>query len=196
MLRQIFNGKIDPSEIGGICISGWSVMSFLVDNQFTIATCVTWKILTSWSKKDGDTCFERNGNYLSMYNGLAKLYWWKKHRPEILDRAKFLDFLVAVTCFSHASRSSLKGGENTWELPESAVLVLLLLLRNKVPCSATTPSRIREGAQIKRYSRARYIPFLHSQPWQSGCMRLRRKVVDLGHVLSTKSAKCRQSQRM
>lgn len=96
ILARGFAEGIQPQEVAGICLLDFTVMAFLVDAQGNpLHNPVHYNdmrhlcVLGELEKKVGELCVARNGNYISMYNGLGKQYWWKKFRPDIYDRAAY-----------------------------------------------------------------------------------------------------------
>ena len=100
--RGLEAGKIDPKDVAGVCFGGWTVMSFMVDEEGKpLCHAVHYGDMrhmdevTELEEKIGKICVEKNGNYMGMYNGTAKQLWWKNKRPEIYKKAKY--FLTEVT---------------------------------------------------------------------------------------------------
>jgi xylulokinase len=100
--RGITAGKINPSDVAGICFGGWTVMAYLVDekgnplnNPVHYGDMRHMEEVEELNGKIGKLCVERNGNYMGMYNGTAKQLWWKNKRPEVFKRAKY--FSTEVT---------------------------------------------------------------------------------------------------
>lgn len=96
VLARGFAAGIDPEEVAGICFLDFTVMAFLVDKQGEPLNHPVHyndfrhlKESEELAERIGEICIARNGNYMGMYNGLAKQYWWKKNRPEIYARAKY-----------------------------------------------------------------------------------------------------------
>ncbi|MDR0497664.1 MAG: hypothetical protein LBH42_08630 [Treponema sp.] len=94
LLRRGFDAGVDPDNIGGICFTGWTVMALFADeNGVPVTNAIHYNDmrhvpdLEELQTLTGEDCVRKNGNYIGMYNGLAKHYWWKKHRPDILAKA-------------------------------------------------------------------------------------------------------------
>ena len=47
----------------------------------------------------GELCVARNANYINMYNGLAKQYWWKEKMPEVYEKTAY--FTTATSWIVH-----------------------------------------------------------------------------------------------
>lgn len=96
ILAQGFATGIAPEEVAGISLLDFTVMSFLVDEKgVPLNNPVHYNdmrhlcVLNELEEKVGELCLKRNGNYMGMYNGLAKQYWWKVYRPETYGKAAY-----------------------------------------------------------------------------------------------------------
>ena len=94
LLKKGWTAGVDPSQVAGICFGGWTVMAFLVDAQGKpLCNPVHYNDMRHLAEvaeleaSIGNLCLERNGNYLGMYSGIAKQYWWKKNRTRVYDKA-------------------------------------------------------------------------------------------------------------
>ncbi len=102
ILKRGFEAGVDPNEVAGICFGGWTVMAFLVDaNGEPLTKAVHYNdlrhmdMVEELSQVVGEDCLARNGNYLSMYSGIAKQAWFRKHRPEVMDKARYFSTEVS-----------------------------------------------------------------------------------------------------
>jgi len=102
VLRRGFEDGVDPEQVAGICLGGFSVLALLVDeNGNPLMNPVHYNDFRHMIDFDelndliGEICVEKNGNYLNMFSGVAKQYWWKKHRSEIYEKARY--FCTEVT---------------------------------------------------------------------------------------------------
>lgn len=93
LLKRGYANGVNLEEIAGICFSGWTVMSLLVDEKGNPLTrAVHYNDMRHLAevqeleKLIGKECVEKNGNYMGIYNGFAKQYWWKKNHPEIFAK--------------------------------------------------------------------------------------------------------------
>ena len=96
VLARGFKTGIDPEEVAGICFLDFTVMAFMVDEKgLPLNNPVHYNDFRHLKEADelvemvGELCVGHNGNYMGMYNGLAKQYWWKKNKPEIVEKAKY-----------------------------------------------------------------------------------------------------------
>ncbi len=94
LLKRGFENGVNPDEIAGICFSGWTVMSLLVDKDgVPVTRAIHYNDMRHLAAAQelealiGKECIEKNGNYMGIYNGLGKQYWWKKNRPEVFAKA-------------------------------------------------------------------------------------------------------------
>ena len=95
ILKKGWEAGVDPQQVAGICFGGWTVMAFLVDeNGEPLNNPVHYNDMRHMVEVDelqtavGALCLERNGNHIGMYSGIAKQYWWKKHMPQIYEKAR------------------------------------------------------------------------------------------------------------
>ena len=95
LLKKGFSAGAEPARIAGICFSGWTVMSLLADESGAPLTNAIHyndtrhlNELEDLQSLAGAKCVERNANHINIYSGLAKQYWWKKHRPELFAKAR------------------------------------------------------------------------------------------------------------
>ncbi len=102
VLKRGFDTGIDPNEVAGLCSVDYTVIALLVDDEGKpLTNCVHYndfrhlKEAEELQEKLGDLCVQRNNNYLGMFNGLPKQYWWRKHRPEIYKKTDKFVTLVA-----------------------------------------------------------------------------------------------------
>ena len=97
VLKRGFAHGIAPEETAGICFDDFTVMAFPVEADGTpLANPVHYNdmrhlaVLEEVEQKVGPLCVERNANYMGMYNGLVKQYWWKTYQPEIYRRTAYM----------------------------------------------------------------------------------------------------------
>ena len=102
IIKKGFEAGVASEQIAAICLGGWTVMAFMVDeNGEPLNNPVHYNDLRHMAEVEeleelfGPECVKKNGNYLSMYSGIAKQYWWVKNRPEIFAKAKY--FSTEVT---------------------------------------------------------------------------------------------------
>lgn len=95
LLKRGFENGVNPAEIAGICFSGWTVMSLLVDqNGVPITRAIHYNDMRHLAAAQeleeliGKECVEKNGNFMGIYNGFGKQYWWKKYQSEIFAKAR------------------------------------------------------------------------------------------------------------
>lgn len=95
LLKRGFDAGVDPARIAGICFSGWTVTAMFADGDGKpVTNAVHYNDMRHLPELEelealiGKRCVERNGNYLGVYSGLAKQYWWKKNRLEVFERAR------------------------------------------------------------------------------------------------------------
>jgi len=95
LLKQGFDNGVNPDEIAGISFGGWTVSALFVDKDGAPVTrAIHYNdmrhlgVLPELEELIGKECVEKNGNYMGIYNGFGKQYWWKKHRPEVFARAQ------------------------------------------------------------------------------------------------------------
>ena len=93
LLRQGFERGIESANIAAICFSGWTVTALFTDiDGHPLINAIHYNDmrhvvdLPELETLAGTQCVRQNGNYLGVYNGLAKQYWWKKHRPDVFKR--------------------------------------------------------------------------------------------------------------
>jgi len=106
ILKKGWAAGVDPSQVAGICFGGWTVMAFLVaaDGR-PLCNPVHYndmRHMTEVAELDaavGRLCLERNGNYIGMYSGIAKQYWWMKHRPQVYGKAAYFSTEVSWVNF-------------------------------------------------------------------------------------------------
>ncbi len=96
ILAQGFATGIAPEEVAGISLLDFTVMAFLVDkdgeplnNPAHYNDMRHLCVLEELEDRIGSLSLERNGNYMGMYNGLGKQYWWKVYKPEIYEKAAY-----------------------------------------------------------------------------------------------------------
>ncbi|OGN76447.1 MAG: hypothetical protein A2X25_09530 [Chloroflexi bacterium GWB2_49_20] len=94
LLKRGFENGVNLDEIAGICFSGWTVMSLLVDaDGMPVTRAVHYNDMRHLSTIQeleeliGKECVRKNGNYMGIYNGFGKQYWWKKKQPEVFAKA-------------------------------------------------------------------------------------------------------------
>lgn len=94
LLKRGFDNGVKADEIAGICFSGWTVMCLFVDKDgLPVANAIHYNDMRHLSaikeleKTIGEECVEKNGNYMGIYNGFGKQYWFKKNRPELFAKA-------------------------------------------------------------------------------------------------------------
>lgn len=95
-IREILKiSKIDPSDIGGISISGlFSGAGVPVDKEFKpIRPAIIWMDRraieeTEWIRREigEDEIFKKTGNIVDPYYGFPKILWIKKHEPRNWER--------------------------------------------------------------------------------------------------------------
>lgn len=97
---------INPEEVAGVCFDDPAVMAFLVKEDGTpVYNPVHYNDMRHLETMDqlealvGELCVERNANYITMYNGLAKQYWWKEKQPELYARTDY--FTTATSWIAH-----------------------------------------------------------------------------------------------
>ena len=95
LLKRGYEQGVDPKKIAGLCFSGWTVTALLADSRGQpLTNAIHYNDmrhlddLPELEAIAGERCVRGNGNYIGVYNGLAKQYWWKKRRPEIFGRAR------------------------------------------------------------------------------------------------------------
>jgi len=93
LLKSGLDAGVVPEQIAGICFSGWAVMSLFADENGTpLTNAIHYNDmrhlpeLEEVEKLTGKECAAKNGNYIGIYSGLAKQYWWKKNRRDIFER--------------------------------------------------------------------------------------------------------------
>ncbi|MGI6403073.1 MAG: xylulokinase [Oscillospiraceae bacterium] len=94
ILKRGFEQGVDPAQVAGICLGGFTGVALLAKNDGTpVINAVHYNdmrhtgLLEELRAMVGDLVVERNYNHIGMYNCLAKLYWWKKHRPDVFQQA-------------------------------------------------------------------------------------------------------------
>lgn len=102
LLKRGFESGVKPEEVAGICFDGWTVMAFLVKKDGTPVTNAIhyndmrhMDLLEKADKLFGNEAVERNGNYIGMYSGSVKQYWWKEKHPEVFAQADYLSTEVS-----------------------------------------------------------------------------------------------------
>lgn len=106
ILNKGFETGIRPEEVAGINIEDFTVVAFLVDKDGKpLHHPVHYNdmrhlcVLDEVEEKVGKLCVERNANYISMYNGLPKQYWWFKYRKDVYDHAAY--FMSGATWINY-----------------------------------------------------------------------------------------------
>ena len=94
LLKRGFEAGVDPERVAGICFSGWTVKALFADeNGKPLTNAIHYNDMRhlpeieELEKIVGKLCVERNANYIGVYSGLAKQYWWKKNRPDVFSKA-------------------------------------------------------------------------------------------------------------
>jgi xylulokinase len=95
LLKRGFENGVNPQEIAGICFGGWTVTALLVDKDgVPVTRAIHYNDMRHLSATQvleeliGKECVEKNGNYMGIYNGFGKQYWWKMQRPDVFARAE------------------------------------------------------------------------------------------------------------
>ena len=95
LLKKGYEAGVDPSRIAGVAFTGWICMALFSDeNGVPVTNAVHYTDMRHMSVLDeletlvGKQCVEKNANYLGMYSGMVKQYWWKKNRPEVFAKAR------------------------------------------------------------------------------------------------------------
>ena len=93
LLKRGFEDGVNPERVAGICFTGWTSKALFADERGApIINAVHYNDMRHMSDLDeievlvGKQCVQKNRNYIGMYNGLAKHFWWKKHRPEVFSK--------------------------------------------------------------------------------------------------------------
>ena len=129
VLSRGFQRDIGKEEVAGICFDDFTVMAFPVAEDGTpLANPVHYNdmrhlpLLGEVEEKAGALCVERNANYIGMYNGLVKQYWWKVNAPEIYGRTAYLvtavswiNFLLTGSWRMSRSIAGFYGQYNAYE---------------------------------------------------------------------------------
>ena len=94
LLKRGFENGVKREEIAGICFSGWTVKCLYVDDQGNpLGRAIHYNDMRHLAATReleeliGKECVEKNGNYMGIYNGFGKLYWFKKNQPELFAKA-------------------------------------------------------------------------------------------------------------
>jgi len=97
LLKRGFDNGVNPDEIAGLCFGGWTVTALFVDKDGNPVTRAIhyndMRHLPAMEELEeliGKECVEKNGNYMGIYNGFGKQYWWKKYRPEVFAKAAYV----------------------------------------------------------------------------------------------------------
>jgi len=117
--------KINPSDIGGISISGFAPACVFVDKQFVpVRPAIIWidrravKETKSIKEKIGEKeIFEKTGNVIDPYFGFTKILWVKNNEPNIWGKVhKILTIqgyvvhkLTGINCIDHSSAGNIGG---------------------------------------------------------------------------------------
>jgi len=104
ILKRGFAEGVDPAQVAGVCLGGFTVMTLLAQGDGTPVTNVVhyndmrhMGLLDEVRGLIGELAVERNYNHIGMYGGLPKLYWWKKNHPEVFGRADVIASEVTWT---------------------------------------------------------------------------------------------------
>jgi len=97
LLKRGFESGVNPEEIAGISFGGWTVTALLVDQDGNPVTRAIhyndMRHLAATAELEeliGKECVEKNGNYMGIYNGFGKQYYWKKYHPDVFARARYV----------------------------------------------------------------------------------------------------------
>ncbi|MEA4854021.1 MAG: FGGY family carbohydrate kinase [Christensenella sp.] len=97
ILARGFETGIDPHEVAGICFGGWTVMAFLVKADGSpVTNAIHYNdmrhlgLVEEANRYYGDLAVQRNGNYIGMYSGSVKQYWWKINHPGVFGAADYV----------------------------------------------------------------------------------------------------------
>ncbi|MEN2975373.1 MAG: FGGY-family carbohydrate kinase [Candidatus Caldarchaeales archaeon] len=118
--------KIDPSDIGGLSISGlFSGAGVPVDREYKpIRPAIIWMDRraieeTEWIKREigEDEIFKKTGNIIDPYYGFPKILWIKRHEPKNWEKIhKLMTIygyviyrLTGVNCIDHSSAGNIGG---------------------------------------------------------------------------------------
>ncbi len=102
ILQAGFRAGVNPEEVAGICFGGWTVMSLLVKTDGTpVTNAVHYNDMRHMEVAEevealiGSDAVLCNGNYIGMYSGSVKQYWWKKMRPEVFQQGDLVSTEVS-----------------------------------------------------------------------------------------------------
>ncbi len=102
ILERGFAAGVQPEQVAGVCFGGWTVMSFLVKRDGTPVTHAIHyndmrhlEVLEEAQSRFGAQAVKCNGNYIGMYSGSVKQYWWKIKRPEVFAQADLVSTEVS-----------------------------------------------------------------------------------------------------
>jgi len=106
ILKRGFESGVDPEQVAGVCLGGFTLMALLAKNDGTpVINVIHYNDMRHVGLIDelkgmiGDIAAERNSNCVGMYGGMSKLFWWKKIRPEIFGQADVMATEVTWTNF-------------------------------------------------------------------------------------------------
>lgn len=106
ILKRGFAAGVDPAQVAGVCLGGFTSMALLAKSDGTpLMNAVHYNdmrhmgLLGEVRALVGGLAAERSCNHIGMYGSLAKLYWWKKCRPDVFDRADVVS--SEVTWMNH-----------------------------------------------------------------------------------------------
>ena len=111
ILKRGFEAGVDPNQVAGVCVCGFTVMALLAKSDGTPVTNVIHYndmrhigLVDEIGGMIGDIAPEKNCNHIGMYGCIPKLYWWKKNRPEIFGSADVISSEVTWANFKFTGR--------------------------------------------------------------------------------------------
>jgi xylulokinase len=97
LLKRGFENGVKPEDIAGISFGGWTVGALFVDEKgMPVTRSIHYNDMRHLAAMEeleqliGKECVEKSGNYMGIYNGFGKQYWWKKYRPEVFAKAAYV----------------------------------------------------------------------------------------------------------
>ena len=94
LLKHGYEAGVDPNCIAGVSFSGPTVMALFADEEGNpLINSIHYNDMRHLGELPeveelvGERCVKVNGNHIGVYSGMAKQYWWKKHRPDLFAKA-------------------------------------------------------------------------------------------------------------
>ncbi|MEM3708894.1 MAG: FGGY-family carbohydrate kinase [Nitrososphaerales archaeon] len=160
--------RVEPSDIGGLSISGFSPTCLPVDKDFKpIRPAIIWIDRRAvqeaeWIKKEigEDEIFRKTGNVIDPYYGFVKTLWIKRQEPKNWERiyklmtvqGYILYKISGVNCIDHSSAGNIGGVYDIYKRDWSEELIEELgiprsFFPEKINCSRDIVGEITEEGE-------------------------------------------------